>query len=67
MRRFSEGMIVRHYTDDRIYRITKVTDKEVFYKPISFSNWETREDIDFFSSLAPENKNNQKYRFEVIQ
>ena len=66
MRRFSEGMIVSNYHDSQLYIITKITDEDVFYKSLNHGNWETREDKDFFSSLAPEGFT-QKYRWRIVR
>lgn len=65
MRRFSEGMIIRYFNDGSLYRIINISDKEVTYKAISHGHWETREDLEYFSSLAPSGYS-QKYRWEVV-
>ena len=66
MRRFSEGMIVRYFNDNALYKITDISDKGVTYKAINNGHWETREDLEYFSSLAPSGST-QKYRWELVQ
>ena len=65
MRRFYAGMIVRFAGDGSLARITKVSDKDVYYKRLGIGSYEAREDIEFFSSLASD-QSLQKYRWAVV-
>ncbi len=64
-RKFAEGMLVSFHNGEELARILSISDKGVIYKSIT-GGYETREPLDFFSSLAPK-FSKQKYRWEVIK